>query len=104
MILLKVHPKDPDNPNRIAYINPEGICLVYDQKMGGSLISFSNGGDHDGQRVARRARQQHSRPGRRTQQIGATAASSAVAAGKLEKPRAITFVALTETCCDMEPA
>jgi competence transcription factor ComK len=43
MILLKVHPKDPDNPNRIAYINPEGICSVHDQKMGGSLISFSNG-------------------------------------------------------------
>jgi competence transcription factor ComK len=43
MILLKVHPKDPDNPNRIAYINPEGICIVHDQKMGGSLISFSNG-------------------------------------------------------------
>jgi hypothetical protein len=43
MILLKVHPKDPDNPNRIAYINPEGICSVLDQKMGGSLISFSNG-------------------------------------------------------------
>jgi hypothetical protein len=43
MILLKVHPKDPDNPDRIAYINPEGICSVLDQKMGGSLISFSNG-------------------------------------------------------------
>jgi len=43
MILLKVHPKDPDNPNRIAYINPESICSVYDQKMGGSLISFSSG-------------------------------------------------------------
>ena len=43
MILLKVNPKDPDNPNRIAYINPEGICSVHDQKIGGSLISFSNG-------------------------------------------------------------
>jgi competence transcription factor ComK len=43
MILLKVHPKDPDNPNRIAYINPESICSVHDQKIGGSLISFSNG-------------------------------------------------------------
>ena len=43
MLLLKVHHKDPDNPNRIAYINPEAICSVHDQKMGGSLISFSNG-------------------------------------------------------------
>ena len=43
MMLLKVHPKDPDNPNRIAYINPERICSVHDQKMGGSLITFSNG-------------------------------------------------------------
>jgi len=43
MTLLKVHPKDHDNPNRIAYINPEEICCVHDQKMGGSLISFSNG-------------------------------------------------------------
>lgn len=42
MLLLKVHPKDPDNPNRIAYLNPEAICSVYDQKMGGSLISLSN--------------------------------------------------------------
>ena len=43
MLFLKIHPKDPDNPNRIAYINPEAICSIHDQKMGGSLISFSNG-------------------------------------------------------------
>jgi hypothetical protein len=34
MILLKVHPKDPDNPNRIACINPEGICSVTRPKDG----------------------------------------------------------------------
>jgi hypothetical protein len=43
MMLLKVHPKDHDNPNRIAYVNPEEICCIHDQKMGGALISFSNG-------------------------------------------------------------
>jgi len=43
MMLLKVHPKDHDNPNRIAYINPKEICCIHDQKIGGSLISFSNG-------------------------------------------------------------
>ena len=38
MILLKVHPKDPDNPNRIAYINPDGICSVHDQKIVTDLV------------------------------------------------------------------